>query len=707
MPTDTLKGNNTGSTANPTDLTASQVLTMIGAANTALSNLASTAVNVSISPGVTGTINLGDANHSWANATIIQLRDNAGTLSIDTYARRLYDVSGLTSVDWTNRTLINAAGSGLMTWGTSLQLGDTVGFVQLIIQPGAVQVRNELQFFGATSMNNVSILANTSTATYSLTLPIAQGTANQVLAQSGIAGILTWTSPSSFSIATSQLTGTLAAGQFPALTGDVTTTAGSFATSLVATTNATLTTLSALTTASSLASIGTVTTGTWNATTIAVAHGGTGDTSFTAYAPIAGGTTTTGVLQSLSTGMSNVGYILTSTGSSSVPTWQAAGTPAFSGLTTGGAIYASSATTVASIAAGTNGQVLQSNGTSAPVWSNPIDGYNFLVNGAFDYWQAGTSTTATSTGGASPTAVHAYQADQWYVNNQLGGGTTEGIVTYSQVAGTLNGSIFGASFKITTAPSGTGTGINPLQAYQTLSNKASIALYNQTASFSINVKALGNVNSISLGIVYQTSEIKGGTVITGLTNFTVNSSTFTNCALNGISLSTHAGTSGVIGVVVQINGVSSGNTYDLNNGFVLEQGMLNEGSVAAPFQRQSSNPAQELAACQYFYEVLNTSAATSKPIAIGFVSSASTTGYFTYPYKVNKRTAASASVDSVSHFNALNAVANAAITGFSDLGGDTDTAYFSVTLNGTYASNSGLGLQTNNTAARMYFDSRI
>jgi hypothetical protein len=65
-----------------------------------------------------------------------------------------------------------------------------------------------------------------------------------------------------------------------ALTGDVTASGpGSAVASLVATSNATLTTLSALTTATSLVSIGTVTTGTWNATTIAIAHGGTGQTT--------------------------------------------------------------------------------------------------------------------------------------------------------------------------------------------------------------------------------------------------------------------------------------------------------------------------------------------------------------------------------------------------------------------------------------------
>ena len=72
------------------------------------------------------------------------------------------------------------------------------------------------------------------------------------------------------------------------MTGDVTSVGN--ATSLVATSNATLTTLSALTTASSLSSVGTITSGTWNGTAIAIAHGGTGQTTanaaFNALSPM-------------------------------------------------------------------------------------------------------------------------------------------------------------------------------------------------------------------------------------------------------------------------------------------------------------------------------------------------------------------------------------------------------------------------------------
>ena len=86
------------------------------------------------------------------------------------------------------------------------------------------------------------------------------------------------------------------------LTGDVTATGpGSAAASLVATSNATLTTLSGLTTASSLASIGTITSGTWNATTIAINHGGTGQTTASAAFGALSPLTTKGDLLSFST----------------------------------------------------------------------------------------------------------------------------------------------------------------------------------------------------------------------------------------------------------------------------------------------------------------------------------------------------------------------------------------------------------------------
>ena len=58
--------------------------------------------------------------------------------------------------------------------------------------------------------------------------------------------------------------------------------------------------------------------------TLAVARGGTGDASFTTYAVICGGTTTTGALQSVAS-VGTSGQVLTSNGAGALPTFQAAG----------------------------------------------------------------------------------------------------------------------------------------------------------------------------------------------------------------------------------------------------------------------------------------------------------------------------------------------------------------------------------------------
>jgi hypothetical protein len=66
-------------------------------------------------------------------------------------------------------------------------------------------------------------------------------------------------------------------------------------------------------------------------TTAVVAGGGTGVvTMTTAYAPVCAGTTATGALQVASTGLSTSGYILTSNGSSALPSFQAPAAATFS-----------------------------------------------------------------------------------------------------------------------------------------------------------------------------------------------------------------------------------------------------------------------------------------------------------------------------------------------------------------------------------------
>jgi len=102
-----------------------------------------------------------------------------------------------------------------------------------------------------TNLGVASLVATTNstiTTLSALSLPGSQVTGNIPGNAANITATTnsTLTTLTALSLPTTQLTGTLQAAQFPALTGDVTTTAGSLVTHLVATTNSTLTTLSAL-----------------------------------------------------------------------------------------------------------------------------------------------------------------------------------------------------------------------------------------------------------------------------------------------------------------------------------------------------------------------------------------------------------------------------------------------------------------------------
>ena len=84
------------------------------------------------------------------------------------------------------------------------------------------------------------------------------------------------------------------------------------------------TTLGAAIVASSLTSVGTITSGTWSATDVDAAAGGTGRSSHTAFAVICGGTTSTAAQQSIA-GLGSSGEVLTSNGAGALPTFSSAG----------------------------------------------------------------------------------------------------------------------------------------------------------------------------------------------------------------------------------------------------------------------------------------------------------------------------------------------------------------------------------------------
>jgi hypothetical protein len=186
---------------------------------------------------------------------------------------------------------------------------------------------------GNTTFTAYSVLCAGTTATGIFQNVTGVGTTGQVLTSNGASTLPSWQTVTGTGTVTN-VTGT--AGQISVATGTTTPVISIDATYVGQT---------------SITTLGTIATGTWNGTTITVPHGGTGNTTFTAYSLICAGTTATGIFQNV-TGVGTTGQVLTSNGASALPSWQAL--PA-----TG---------TVTSVT-GTAGQISVATGTTTPVIS--------------------------------------------------------------------------------------------------------------------------------------------------------------------------------------------------------------------------------------------------------------------------------------------------------------------------------------------------
>jgi hypothetical protein len=219
---------------------------------------------------------------TWNGVVVATNRGGTGLSTFTAANNAIYSTS---SSALTAGTLpVAAGGTGITSFGTGVQtaLGQNVtGSGSIVLATSPTLVTPTLGVASATSINKVTI---TAPATGS-TLTLADGS---TLATSGAYSLT------------------------------LTTTA---ATNVTLPTSGTLVN-TAVTTLSSLVSIGTITTGTWNASVISVAYGGTGASSLTANNVLLGNGTS--ALQVVAPGTS--GNVLTSNGT----TWVSS-TPAASG----------------------------------------------------------------------------------------------------------------------------------------------------------------------------------------------------------------------------------------------------------------------------------------------------------------------------------------------------------------------------------------
>lgn len=138
--------------------------------------------------------------------------------------------------------------------------------------------------------------------------------------------------------------------------------------------------------ATDIATVGTITSGTWNGTTIAIANGGTGQTSkaaaFDALAPCTSGgggliTYGSGSNSCLTTAIGDLGKPLISAGALGPNTYgtavAAGGGTGQSSYTTGDTLYASGTTALSKLGIGSTGQVLKVSG-GIPAWGTAQGG---------------------------------------------------------------------------------------------------------------------------------------------------------------------------------------------------------------------------------------------------------------------------------------------------------------------------------------------
>jgi Protein of unknown function (DUF2793) len=245
MVANTLKGNNTGFSAAPADLTVAQVKTML---NLAGANSGDQTITLSGDVGGSGTgaITATIANNAVTNAKSAQMAANtikgnntgatanAGDLTAAQVKTMLAisasDVSGLAAIATSGSASSLVAGT-VPAAQMPAHTGDvtsTAGSVALTIAANAVTNAKAAQMAAGTfKANNTGTTANGSDIT------AAQARALLAIAAADVSGLGALATASSVNLST-QASGILQAAQEPAHTGDVTNSAGSLALTIAA-----------------------------------------------------------------------------------------------------------------------------------------------------------------------------------------------------------------------------------------------------------------------------------------------------------------------------------------------------------------------------------------------------------------------------------------------------------------------------------------
>ncbi len=325
---------------------------------------------------------------------------------------------GTTPIVYSNAGSDIAAGTGLTKTGNTLSLTNPVAVNLGGTSFASYTTGDMLYASGSTALSKVGIGTTGQVLSVSGGIPAWENVAGGVLPSTATGGLIVGTGVNTY--------GNLAIGA----TGQILEVSGGTATWQPQT---------------SITSLGTITTGVWNGTTIAIANGGTGQTTQTAAFDALSPLTTTGDTLyyngthnvRLGLGTANQAYFTNS--GATAPQWgtlpiagggtgQTTASAAFNALapatSAGGLILATGSNAYGNLGIGVSGTVLTSNGTTAS-WADPgslTPGSNYQV-----YWTNGSGA--------------AVWANRWYQDSSNNLGLGDG--TFHAISGATNSTAVG------------------------------------------------------------------------------------------------------------------------------------------------------------------------------------------------------------------------------------------------------------------------
>ena len=324
----------------------------------------------------------------------------------------------------------------------------------------------------------------------------------------------------------------------------------------------------------------------------------------------------------------------------------------------------------------TTKQLSAINDTGAIYTMGPtLSGKNKLVNGAFQFWQVGTSASS------------GYVADQWFC-----GGS--GTLTWSQV--TLSG-VYGAQYGLTWtsgAVSSYGAFAQPLEQAEV------IPLRGKTMTFSMYVSSSTLAGSMNFLVLYSNSSDAQASQLTSVP--ILSGATFTPTATMTRFSCTFTVPLDAVGLYV---GAMPANTTQASGVSVTHaMAQLEIGILPTPFETLPY--ALELMRCQRFYYAIGGLSIYQYAAMLQCISTTAAYGMVFVP--VSMRTTPSINVSSISHWLVYNAggggVATTAITANQS---GNQLVSLAITATGLVAGSATILVANGTLSARLILNARL